>query len=109
MTRVSSTISVAVSPRLEPARLARIFPASWVARATRPSRRATGPAEGRVPLLAEVLPHDYSPSVPFPVGESPTGTGGSPVPPTQRHAGYEISRPGWSATGLGEDRRRESA
>ena len=73
--------------------LARIFHASWVARATRPSRRATGPAEGRVPLLAEVLPHNYSPSVPFPVGESPTGTGpdGIGIPPTQSGAGYEIT------------------
>jgi len=65
---------------------------SWVARATRPSRRATGPAEGRMRLLAQSLRHDSSPSVSVPVGESPTGTGGSPVLPNQNGARHEISR-----------------
>ena len=34
-------------------------------------------------LLAKALRHDYSLSLSVPVGESPTGTGGSPVPPSQ--------------------------
>jgi phage portal protein BeeE len=60
---------------------------SWVERATRPSRRATGPAEvGGQPLCKET-PSDGRMSPPVPAGESPTGTGGSPVPPTGRGMG----------------------
>ena len=68
-----------------------ILHSSWVARATRPSRRATGPAERQVRLLAQSLRHDSSPSVSVPVGESPTGTGGSPVLPNQNGARHEMS------------------
>ena len=67
-----------------------------------PSRRATGPAEARMRLLAKALGYSYSPSLSVPVGESPTSTGtafaeatcgqGAPVPPRQSSAGYELSR-----------------
>ena len=66
---------------------------SWVARATRPSRRATGPAEGPMRLLARALRLGCGPSSSVPVGESPTGTGGSPVPPIQSRARYKINCP----------------
>jgi hypothetical protein len=59
-----------------------IFHSAWVARATRLCRRATGPAEPRIRRLAKALLRACSPSLPLPVGESPTGTGGSPVLPT---------------------------
>src|ERR1700722_7306460 len=59
----------------------RSFLRQWVGRATRPSRRATGPAAHRGPQSSnatwanrELWPH-------VPVGGSPTGTGGSPVLP----------------------------
>ena len=55
------------------------FICAWVA-------RATGPAEALRRLLAKALRHDYGPSLSAPVGESPTGTGGSPVPPNQSGA-----------------------
>jgi spermidine synthase len=77
---------------------------SWVARATRPSRRATGPAEGPMRLLARALRLGCGSSSSVPVGESPTGTGGSPVPPNQRGAGYEVSGPAREegAAGIGQ-------
>ena len=69
----------------------RIFRSPWVARATRPCRRATGPAEGQIRLLAEALGHNSRASHSVPVGESPTGTGGSPVLPNQNGARHEMS------------------
>jgi hypothetical protein len=42
-------------------------------------------------LLAKALRRNFSPSLSVPVGESPTGTGESPVLPNQNGAGYEIS------------------
>jgi hypothetical protein len=72
-------------------RLARIFRSSWVARATRPCRRATGPAERHLRLWANALPHDDTLSNQVPVGESPTGTGESPVLPSDIGCVYEIS------------------
>ena len=100
-----------------------ILHGSWVARATRPCRRATGPAEAGMRLLAKALRQNFSPSLSVPLGESPTGTGESPVPPNRSWAGYEISglglglrlglglglrlRGGWQrgvAFGEGEDR-----
>ena len=68
-----------------------IFHSAWVPRATRPCRRATGPAEFGMRLLARVLRQNFGSSLSVPVGESPTGTGESPVPPNQSGAGYEIS------------------
>jgi len=40
---------------------------------------------------ANALPRDYTPSLRVPVGESPTGTGGSPVLPTESGHGHKIS------------------
>ena len=57
-----------------------------MARATRPCRRATGPAEAGTRLLANALRRNFSPSLSVPVGESPTGTGESPVLPNQNGA-----------------------
>jgi hypothetical protein len=70
--------------------LIRLFPSSWVERATRPYRRATGPAEDQKRLLPNALHPESTPSLSIPVGESPTGTGGSPVPPDHNGAGYKI-------------------
>jgi hypothetical protein len=74
-------------------RLARIFRSLWVtSRFHRdPCRRATGPAERRLRLWANALPHDDTLSLQVPVGESPTGTGESPVLPSDIGCDYEIS------------------
>jgi len=69
----------------------RTLPAAWVERATRPSRRATGPAEDSGQSFSKRTVSDGRMPSPIPVGESPTGTGGSPVPPTAFGSGYEMS------------------
>jgi hypothetical protein len=71
--------------------LTRIFHTACVARATRPCRRGPGPAEAGLRLLARAMRWNFSPSLAVPVGESPTGTGESPVLPNQNGARYEIS------------------
>ena len=75
------------------AALTRIFHGSWVASRFHqdPCRRATGPAETHLRLWAKALPHDDSLSLQVPVGESPTGTGESPVLPIEIGCDYEIS------------------
>ncbi len=76
---------VASSRRLDP-----LNHTARVARATRPSRRATGPAEPGGQSVRTNAAFDGRFSSPVPVGASPTGTGGSPVPPTGR-SGYQES------------------
>ena len=41
-------------------------------------------------LLARALRRDHRLSLPVPVGESPTGTGGSPVPPNPKGAAFTL-------------------
>src|ERR1017187_4974503 len=73
--------------------LARIFHRAWVeSRFSRdPCCRATGPAEDRRQLFCKKAAFESRMSSLVAVGESPTATGGSPVPPIGFGAGYEIS------------------
>lgn len=67
--------------------------------AIRPSRWATGLAEAPMRLLSRGLRHDDRPSCSLPVGETPTGTGGSLCYPS-------ITGPGLQYPGLVRRRRR---
>ena len=69
--------------RSPPESLARIFRTAWVgSRCNRdPSRRAAGPAVPAGRAFCKITQPHGKLSSHIPVGESPTGTGGSPVPP----------------------------
>jgi lauroyl/myristoyl acyltransferase/predicted exporter len=71
--------------------LTRIFPGSWVARATRPSRSATRRPEPEVAECRRDITLLTKAAFELPPGQWPGGTGGSPVLPTEDGHGYEIS------------------